>query len=145
MRMLESIAARRAELDARVEELARQLEEARAEREELAVAEKVLRRLEDPVPAQTRAGSSAGAERGQTLVVPHREAEMDGTELPDDYRRIWETVRSEEEPMMAKDVCVVLDLGVEPRVVEPARGKLRRLAERGWLRKTNDGRFASDD
>jgi hypothetical protein len=40
---------------------------------------------------------------------------------------------------MAKDVCAALDLGVEPRQVE--RGKLSRLAQCGWLRKTASGRF----
>lgn len=42
---------------------------------------------------------------------------------------------------MAKDVCTALGLGVEPRHVEPMRGKLSRLAQRGWLRKTANGRF----
>lgn len=54
-RSLERIAARRAELDLLIEELAQRLEEARAEREELAVAEKVLRRLEEQVTAETPA------------------------------------------------------------------------------------------
>lgn len=45
MRELERITARRSELDAFAEELAKQLQEAQAEREELVIAERVLNRL----------------------------------------------------------------------------------------------------
>lgn len=67
--MLEKIAARRAELDVPVEELARQLDEARAEREELAVAEKVLRRLQEQVAGETPAAKPAQVGGRAVLLV----------------------------------------------------------------------------
>lgn len=47
MRELERITARRSELDTLAEELAKQLGEVQAEREDLVVAERVLNRLAD--------------------------------------------------------------------------------------------------
>ncbi|MFD9071096.1 hypothetical protein [Streptomyces lasiicapitis] len=41
-----------------------------------------------------------------------------------------------------KDVGVELDLAVEVKGrLEPLRGKLSKLAGRGWLRRLPDGRF----
>jgi hypothetical protein len=51
------ITARRSELDALTEELAKQLQEVQAERDELAIAERVLNRLAE----QTRADAGAVA------------------------------------------------------------------------------------
>lgn len=34
-------------------------------------------------------------------------------------------------------------MDVQPKQVEPMRGKLKRLAERGWLHRTPAGRFGS--
>ncbi|MEU1299183.1 hypothetical protein [Streptomyces shenzhenensis] len=76
--LLERITARCAELDGLEEQLANQLVEVRAERDELAVAEKVVERMSEQL--------------------------------------------------------------AEP---EPLRGKLVRLADRGWLRKLPDGRFTT--
>lgn len=50
--VLERIAARRAELDAAEEQLAKELEAVRAEREELACAERVLIRLHGQAEAE---------------------------------------------------------------------------------------------
>jgi hypothetical protein len=47
MRELERITARRSELDRRAAELAGQLQEVQAEREELVIAERVLNRVAD--------------------------------------------------------------------------------------------------
>ncbi|MGX4695085.1 hypothetical protein [Streptomyces sp. JNUCC 63] len=71
MQELERIAARRSELDTLAEELAKQLQEVRAEREELVIAERVLMRLAEqdraaeeeaaavaPTPARGRGGRS---------------------------------------------------------------------------------------
>ncbi|GAB2445529.1 hypothetical protein [Streptomyces incanus] len=66
---------------------------------------------------------------------------MDEAALPSEYRRIWHVVEAVDGPGTAKDVCTALGPGIEPRQVEPMRDKLSRLAQRGWLRKTPDGRF----
>ncbi|MFF2437474.1 hypothetical protein ACFVU4_25425 [Streptomyces sp. NPDC058107] len=77
--MLERIAARRGELDTLVEQLAKQLEEARAERDELAVAERVLHRLAEQVVAETPAAVSVQVGGRGVLLVPHG---MDEVALP---------------------------------------------------------------
>ncbi|MFB6678736.1 hypothetical protein ACFCWG_41250 [Streptomyces sp. NPDC056390] len=73
--------------------------------------------------------------------MPHRERGMDEAALPAEYRQIFAVVRAADGPVMAKKVCAALKLGATPREVEPMRGKLARLAQRGWLRKTAGGRF----
>ncbi|MFB7708436.1 hypothetical protein [Streptomyces sp. NPDC056105] len=130
--MLERIAARRGELDTLVEQLTKQLEEARPERDELAVAERVT--AETPAAVSVQAGG-----RG-VLLVPHRERGLDEAALPAEYRQIFAVVRAADGPVMAKEVRAALKLGDTPRG-EPMRGKLGRLAQRGWLRKTAGGRF----
>ncbi|UQA97097.1 hypothetical protein [Streptomyces halobius] len=57
MQELERITARRSELDTLAEELAKQLQEVQAEREELVIAERVLNRLAE----QGRAVEGAAA------------------------------------------------------------------------------------
>ncbi|MEE1769926.1 hypothetical protein PUR34_17660 [Streptomyces sp. JV185] len=51
--VLERIAARRAELDGLEERLVKQLSEVRAERDELAVAERVWQRMSEQLPPTT--------------------------------------------------------------------------------------------
>ncbi len=141
--MLDKIAARRAELDALAEQLARQLEEVRAEAEELAVAEKVLRRLEEQVAAEPVVAAPGHVAGRTVLLVPHRERGLDESALPVEYRRVWQVVWQADGAVMAKQVCTALGQDIQPRQVEPMRGKLSRLAQRGWLRKTADGRFTA--
>lgn len=59
--VLERIAARRAELDGLEEQLVKQLSEVRAERDELAVAERVWQRMSEQLADErTEAGSPVG-------------------------------------------------------------------------------------
>ncbi|MFF4590417.1 hypothetical protein [Streptomyces sp. NPDC001388] len=58
MQELERITARRSELNALAEELAKQLQEVQAEREELVIAERVLRRLAEQDRAATEAAAA---------------------------------------------------------------------------------------
>ncbi|MGW0790607.1 hypothetical protein ACWD04_20750 [Streptomyces sp. NPDC002911] len=64
--------------------------------------------------------------------------------LPPDYQRILSVVRQAAGPVKARQVGEVLgvDVGVKSKL-EPLRGKLIRLADRGWLRKQPDGRFTT--
>lgn len=82
------IAARRAELDGLEESLGRQLAEVRAEREELAVAEKVWARAEAAVTAEAvpAAPDAVGALVGgrSVLLIPHRVPGMGEDALPPD-------------------------------------------------------------
>ncbi|MGP3980628.1 hypothetical protein [Streptomyces sp. KR80] len=139
---MERITARRAKLDALADKLTEQLQQINAEREELAVAERVLRRLQEQCAADTTPASTQVAGRS-VLLVPHRRDVADESALPGDYQRILGVVRAAGGPVRVKDVGAELGLEVEARgKLEPLRGKLSKLAGRGWLRKLPDGGFA---
>lgn len=145
--VLERIAARRAELDELEEQLAKQLAGVRAERDELAVAERVFVRVREQLEAGS--GSPAAPVAAQVagrgvLLVPHRERGVAETALPGDYQKILALVRQAGGPVMTREVGAALGLetGVRGKL-EPLRGKLTKLADRGWLRKLPDGRFAA--
>ncbi|MER7719626.1 hypothetical protein ABTX99_22240 [Streptomyces flaveolus] len=144
--LLERLTARRAELDELEEQLAKQLAEVRAERDELAVAERVLERMTGQ-PAEERA--SAGPVPGQVggravMLIPHRESGVEEDSLPWDYQRILAAARQAAGPVMAREVgeAVGVDVSVKAKL-EPLRSKLIRLVDRGWLRKLPDGRFTT--
>jgi hypothetical protein len=138
------IAERRTDLDAFEEELVRQLAGVRAERDELAVAEKVLARFDRqarPEPPVSTPVSAQVAGRA-VLLVPHRAAGMEDTALPADYQRILGLVRAVGGLVATRRVGEGLGMDAEVRgKLEPLRGKLSKLADRGWLRKLPDGRF----
>ncbi|MET9661588.1 hypothetical protein [Streptomyces sp. NPDC006510] len=140
--LLERIIAQRAELD----ELEEQLAEVRAERDELAVAERVLERMTGQL-AEERA--SAGPTPGHVgcravMLIPHRERGVEEDSLPWDHQRIIAAVRQAAGPVMAREVgeVVGVDISVKAKL-EPLRSKLVRLVARGWLRKLPDGRFTT--
>ncbi|GAA3017863.1 hypothetical protein [Streptomyces fulvorobeus] len=144
--LLERITARRAELDELEEQLATQLAEVRAERDELAVAERVLERVSEQL-AEERASARPmpGQVGGRTvMLIPHREPGVEEDALPWDYQRIITAVRQAAGPVMAREVgeAVGVDVSVKAKL-QPLRGKLVRLVDRGWLRKLPDGRFTT--
>lgn len=140
----ERVAARRAELDAEEELLVKRLEEVRDEREELAVAERVWERMRAQLdaakpPPQAETVQVAGR---AVLLVPHHGPGTGEEVLPPDYQRLMKIVRDAGGPVRVKDVGIELGLEVEVKGrLEPLRGKLSKLAGRGWLRKLADGRF----
>ncbi|MFF2778865.1 hypothetical protein ACFVU3_28675 [Streptomyces sp. NPDC058052] len=144
--LLERITARRAELDELEEQLAKQLAEVRGERDELAVAERVLERMtgqlaEERASARPMPGQVGGR---AVMLIPHREPGVEEDSLPPDYQRIITAVRQAARPVMAREVgeAVGVDVSVKSKL-EPLRGKLLRLVDRGWLRKLPDGRFTT--
>ncbi|MCX4418183.1 hypothetical protein [Streptomyces mirabilis] len=140
----ERIAARRAELDGLEEQLVKQLEEVRAERDELAVAERVWQRMAGQLDEEAQASAPPAAQvAGQAvLLVPHRGPGMDQDALPPHYQGILAVVQGAGGPVSTKQVGQELGLDtVTPGKLEPLRGKLSKLAGRGWLRKLPDGRF----
>ena len=140
------IAARRTELDKLEEGLVKQLAEVRAERDELAVAERVWRRMAEQLADEAAAPAPVTAQVAgrAVLLVPHREAGMAESVLPPEYQRIWAAVRQAGAPVATRAVGeeLGLDTGVRGKL-EPLRGKLTKLADRGWLRKLPDGRFTT--
>ena len=74
-------------------------------------------------------------------LVPDRVDGMGLEVLASDYRRVVEIVTDAGGPMMAKDVARTLGRELAPGKVEPVRGQLRKLADRGWLPRTGAGRY----
>ncbi len=144
--LLERITARRAELDELEEQLAKELAEVRAERDELAVAERVLERMREQLADErASAAPTPGQVAGRAvMLIPHRTPGMEETQLPPDYQRIRVAVRQAAGPVMARQIGEVLGVNVSVRAkLEPLRSKRVRLTERGWLRKLPDGRFTT--
>lgn len=77
--VMERITVRRAELDVLEEQFAKQLADVRAERDELAVAERVFLRLGEQVAREPMSAPPASAQVGgqALLLIPHRVAGMD--------------------------------------------------------------------
>ncbi|MFD3875946.1 hypothetical protein [Streptomyces sp. NPDC058623] len=144
--LLERIVARRAELDELGERLAKQLTEVRAERDELAVAERVLERVSEQIAGERVSASPVPAQVGgrASMLIPHRTSDVGESVLPPDYQRILASVRQSAGPVMDRQVGELLGVDVSVRAkLEPLRGKLVRLVDRGWLRKLPDGRFTT--
>jgi len=118
----------------------------RAERDELAVAERVWHRMAEQLADEQAAAAPVAARVAgrSVLLVPHREGGMAETALPPEYQRILAVVRQAGAPVATRAVgeTLGLDTGVQGKL-EPLRGKLTKLAERGWLRKLPDGRFTA--
>ncbi|MER5547255.1 hypothetical protein ABT072_33535 [Streptomyces sp. NPDC002589] len=140
------ITARRSELDALAEELAKHLQEVQAERDELAIAERVLNRLAEQTRADAGAVATASAKAAgrAVLLIPHRSDAADEGALPGDYRKILAIVREADGLVQVRTVGerLGLDASVHGKL-EPLRAKMTKLADRGWLHKRGDGRFAA--
>lgn len=142
------ITARRSELDALAEQLTKQLQEVQVERDELAIAERVLNRLAEQVQADADAEAVAPAKAQvagrAVLLIPHRSDATDGAALPGDYRRILAIVRAADGPVQVRAVGEELGLEVAVRgKLEPLRAKMTKLADRGWLHRRPAGRFTA--
>lgn len=140
----ERIAVRRAEPGDLEDQFVKQLTEVRAERENLAAAERVLTRMGEQVAAERAATTPAAGRVGgkAALLIPHRAPDVTETVLPPEYQRVLAAVRSAGGPVPVGQVGegLGLDTGVHGKL-EPLRGKLIRLADRGWPHKRPDGRF----
>ncbi|GAA2557600.1 hypothetical protein GCM10010423_69110 [Streptomyces levis] len=78
--LLERITARRVGLDELEEQLAKQLAEVRAERDELAVAERVFERVSEQVADEGVSATSVPAQVGgrAVMLIPHRTSDGGG-------------------------------------------------------------------
>ncbi|MFJ5064653.1 hypothetical protein ACIP96_35210 [Streptomyces nigra] len=140
------IAARRSEVDALAEELTKQLQKVQVERDELAIAERVLNRLAEQVQADAEAVAPVAAQVAgrAVMLVPHRSDAADEGALPGDCRRILAIVREADGPVQVRAVGERLGLDASVRdKLEPLRAKMTKLADRGWLHKRPDGRFTA--
>ncbi|MDK1348980.1 hypothetical protein QNO09_38175 [Streptomyces sp. 378] len=140
----ERLTARRAELDELEEHLVKQLSEVRAERDELAVAVRVWQRMSEQLADErATAGSPVVQVAGRAVrLIPDRASGVAESALPADYQRILAALRQAGGPVATRAVgeALGLDTGVRGKL-EPLRGKLTKLADRGWLHKRGDGKF----
>ncbi|SEO74301.1 hypothetical protein [Actinacidiphila rubida] len=93
----------------------------------------------EPEPEPERVVVTPGA-AGMRL-IPDREEGMGVEVLTPEYRRIMEIVTAAAGPVMAKDVALALGRENTPGKVEPVRGQLRKLSDRGWLARNGSGRY----
>ncbi|MFF4169591.1 hypothetical protein [Streptomyces sp. NPDC001744] len=144
--MVERIAVWRAELDGLEEQLVKQLSEVRAERDELAVAERVWQRMSEQLADErAEAGSPVVQVAGRAVrLIPDRGPVVGESALSAEYQRLLTAVRQAGGPVSTRQIGEVLglDTGVRGKP-EPLRGKLTKLADRGWLHKRPDGKFTA--
>jgi hypothetical protein len=145
MELTERITGRVTELTGEVELLRKQLADAEHELERLVIAGQVITQLIGD-DAAGGPGAAGPAQRGFGLLVPPR-SQVSGTgDLPDDYRSLVEAVAAAAAETGGPVTCVMAaqraGIDVTGRQSENVRAKLKRLEDRGWLRRTAAGKFA---
>jgi hypothetical protein len=148
MELTERITGRVTELTGEVEALRKQLADAEHELERLVIAGQVITQLTaDDAPAgEPGTAPPAGAgQRGFGLLVPPRGQASGTGDLPGDYRSLMEAVAAVAAETGGAVTCVQAaaraGLDVSGRQSENVRAKLKRLEDRGWLRRTAVGKF----
>jgi hypothetical protein len=143
MDLTERITGRVTELTGEVELLRKQLADAEHELERLEIAGQVIAQLtaDDAV-----AGEPAGSgQRGFGLLVPPRSQASGPGALPGDYRSLLEAVSAVAAETGRAVTCVQAarraGIDLAGRQTENVRAKLKRLEDRGWLRRTAAGTF----
>jgi hypothetical protein len=146
MELTERITSRIAELTGLAEALRKQLADAGHELERLVIAGQVITQLiaDDPPAGEPGAAPPAG-QRGFGLLVPPRSQASGTGGLPDDYRSLVEAVAAIAAETGGPVTCVMAaqraGIDLTGRQTENVRAKLRRLEDRGWLRRTAAGKF----
>jgi hypothetical protein len=145
MELAERVTSRVAELTGEVELLRKQLADAEHELERLVIAGQVITQL-TAGDAAGGPGTAGPAQRGFGLLVPPRSQASGTGDLPGDYRSLVEAVTAAAAETGGPVTCVVAaqraGLDVTGRQSENIRAKLKRLEDRGWLRRTAAGKFA---
>ena len=145
MELTERITGRVTELTAEVELLRKQLADAEHELERLVIAGQVITQLTAD-DAAGGPGAAGQAQRGFGLLVPPRSQASGTGDLPDDYRSLVEAVAAAAAGAGGPVTCVMAaqraGLDVTGRQSENVRAKLKRLEDRGWLRRNAAGKFA---
>jgi hypothetical protein len=147
MELAERITGRVTELSGEVELLRKQLADAGHELERLVIAGQVITQLmtDEQAAAGEPAGTSPAGQRGfGLLVLPRSQASGPG-DLPGDYRSLLEAVAAAAAETGRPVTCVMAaqraGIDVTGRQTENVRAKLKRLEDRGWLRRTAAGTF----
>ncbi|WP_103517201.1 hypothetical protein [Streptomyces sp. SM10] len=142
---------RRMRLAERAELLRRELAEIDAELGRLEAAEVVFGQWAEATDGGRRPSGIVEPEpepepvvtpgAGGMRLIPDREEGMGVEVLTPEYRRIMEIVTKASGPVTARDVALALGRENTPAKVEPVRGQLRKLSDRGWLTRTGSGRY----
>jgi hypothetical protein len=149
--LLERITGRVAELTGQVERLRKQLADAEYELERLVVAEQVVARLlaehgTEPDEVSAEVSGQVGGQRGFAVLVPYRGDAAGAADLPADYRVLVEAVAAAAAEVGGPVACAVVaeraGLDISGRRSEAVRAKLRRLEDRGWLRRSPTGHYS---
>ncbi|TJZ94946.1 hypothetical protein FCI23_52740 [Actinacidiphila oryziradicis] len=74
-------------------------------------------------------------------MVPYRKDAAGPRDLSAEYQRVLQEVAAAGGPVRCKQMCERLGIGTEPRKVEAMRARMKRLADRGWLREGAPGLF----
>jgi len=147
MELTERITSRVAELTGEVELLRKQLADAEHELERLLIAGQVITQLTaDDAPAAGEPAGTGPVQRGfGLLVLPRSQASGPG-DLPGDYRSLVEAVAAAAAetggPVTCMQAARRAGIDVTGRQSENVRAKLKRLEDRGWLRRSAAGKFA---
>ncbi|MFJ2093871.1 hypothetical protein ACIOEW_32095 [Streptomyces sp. NPDC087901] len=103
------------------------------------MAERVWQRMSDQLADERmEAGSPVVQVAGRAVrLVPDRAPGLAESVVPAEYQRILAAVRQAGGPVSTRQIGEVLglDTGVRGRL-DPLRGKLTKLADRGWLPQT---------
>lgn len=94
--------------------------------------EEVLAVPAGEVPQVRPAGSGRPPVTG-VVTVPPWQPGLDVSVLPRDYRDLVEVAQDAGRPVRAAQIAAAAGLSTARGKVESLRGKLKRLAERGWL------------
>lgn len=146
MELTDRITGRVNELTGEVELLRKQLDDAERELERLVIAGQVITQLTaDDTAAAGGPGAAGPAQRGFGLLVPPRSQASGPGDLPGDYRSLLEAVAAAAAETGGPVTCVMAaqraGLEVSGRQSENVRARLKRLEDRGWLRRNATGRF----
>jgi hypothetical protein len=98
-----------------------------------------------PADADESARSGPAGQRGFGLLVPPRSQASGTGDLPADYRSLAEAVAAAAAETGGAVTCAQAaqraGMDVTGRQSENVRAKLKRLEDRGWLRRTPAGKF----
>lgn len=143
MELTERITSRVSQLTGEIEVLRKQLHDAEHELDRLIIAGQVITQL---MADEQTAVAGGPAQRGFGLLVLPRSQASGPDDLPDDYRSLLEAVAAAAAetggPVTCAKAAERAGLDVAGRRSENVRAKLKRLEDRGWLRRTAAGTFA---
>jgi hypothetical protein len=146
MELTERITGRAAELTGEVELLRKQLADAEHELERLVIAGQVITQLMADDAAAGEPAAAGLAQRGFGMLVPPRGQASGPGDLPEDYRSLVEAVAAAAAETGGPVTCAMAaqraGIDVSGRQSENVRAKLKRLEDRGWLRRNAAGKFA---